>query len=227
MRRFARSFPFPYSPLSDNPRNSWPFAFVPLGKGEPRLHAMRSFTNQLQQVARRLMRAPMFTMVTLVTLAVGIGANSAIFSVINGVLLKPLPYDDPDRIVGVWHTAPGLGFERLNASPASYFTYREESHVFEKSGIWRSDTATITGLAEPEQVDIMQVTFDVLPVLRIQPVIGRGFSEKDDTPDTPETVLLSYGYWQRKFGDDPQAVGKRLIVEGRARDIIGILPQSF
>lgn len=173
------------------------------------------------------MRAPMFTLVTLITLAVGIGANSAIFSVINGVLLKPLPYDDPDRIVGVWHTAPGLGFQRLNASPATYFTYREEGHVFEKSGIWRSDTATITGLAEPEQVDIMQVTFDVLPVLRIQPVIGRGFSEKDDTPGTPETVMLSYGYWQRKFGGDPQAVGKRLLVEGRARDIIGVLPQSF
>jgi predicted permease len=188
---------------------------------------MGSFTEQLSHVARRLTRAPLFTAVTLLTLAVGIGANSAIFSVINGVLLKPLPYPEPDRIVGVWHTAPGLGFKQLNASPSTYLTYREENRVFEESGVWQGDSDTITGVGEPEQVDAINVTYGILPVLGVQPVIGRVFTEKDDTPGSPETVMLSYAYWQRKFGGDPHTVGKRLIVDGKAKDIIGVLPQSF
>ncbi len=136
---------------------------------------MGSFSEQLRHVARRLTRAPLFTAVTLLTLAVGIGANSAIFSVINGVLLKPLPYPEPDRIVGVWHTAPGLGFKQLNASPSTYFTYREENRVFEESGVWNGDSDTITGVGEPEQVDAINVTYGILPVLRVQPVVGRAF----------------------------------------------------
>jgi predicted permease len=188
---------------------------------------MGSFTEQLSHVTRRLTRAPLFTAVTLLTLAVGIGANSAIFSVINGVLLKPLPYPEPDRIVGVWHTAPGLGFKQLNASPSTYFTYREENRVFEESGVWNGDSDTITGVGEPEQVDAINVTYGILRVLRVQPVVGRAFTEKDDTPGSPETVMLSYAYWQRKFGGDPQAIGKRLVVDGKAKDIIGVLPQSF
>ena len=169
----------------------------------------------------------MFTLVTLLTLGVGIGANSAIFSVINGVLLKPLPYDDPDRIVGVWHKAPGLGFPQLNSSPAAYFTYKEESRVFERTALWRGDTITITGLAEPEHATCLTVTADFLPILRIHPVLGREFSEEEDSPGGPQTVMLSYAYWQRKFGGDQSAIGKRLIIDGVARDIIGVLPQSF
>src|SRR5690348_16879546 len=90
----------------------------------------------LRPVLRRLRRSPMFTLMTLLTLAVGIGANTAIFSVVNGVLLKPLPYPEPDRLVGVWHTAPGLNIQQLNSSPASYFTYREEGRSFQENGLW-------------------------------------------------------------------------------------------
>jgi predicted permease len=188
---------------------------------------MHSFHEQLRHIVRRLIAAPLFTVVTLLTLALGIGANSAIFSIIKGVLLKPLPYEDPHQLVGVWHTAPGLGYDTLNSGPATYFTYLEEGRSFEESGLYTGGSATITGLNEPERVDVLRVTYGVLPALRIRPVVGRTFSARDDSPGTPETVILSYAYWQRKFGGDPQAVGRRLMVDGAARDIIGVLPQSF
>jgi type IV secretory pathway VirB3-like protein len=114
---------------------------------------MGSLTDQLKQVFRRLARAPMFTAITLITLAVGIGANSAIFSVVRGILLKPLPYPNPDQLAGVWENAPGLGWKDMNASPATYFTFREENRTFVDTGLWRGDSVRVTGLAEPKQVD--------------------------------------------------------------------------
>lgn len=185
------------------------------------------FSDRLRQAARRLIRAPLFTAVTLVTLAVGIGANTALFSVINGVLLKPLPFDDPDRLVGVWHTAPGLGIKLLNASPSTYFTYREENRVFEDVGLWNDASVTVTGTAEPEQVDAVLFTDGMLPILRVRPLLGRAFTAKDDSAGSQETVILSYAYWQRRFGGDPQIIGRRLIVNGKAHDIIGVMAQSF
>lgn len=191
---------------------------------------MRTFQNELQHVLRRLRRSPMFTAITLVTLAVGIGSNAAIFSVLNGTLIKPLPYPEPDRLVAVWETAPGLnipGLGALNASPATCFTFREEGRVFQDIGIWRRDSVSVTGLAEPEQVPSLFVTDGVLPLLRVQPFRGRWFSRKDDSPGSPETVMLAYGYWQRKFGGNPAAIGKRIMVDGRAREVIGVMPQNF
>jgi putative ABC transport system permease protein len=186
-----------------------------------------NFATHLRHTVRRLARAPLFTGVTLLTLAIAIGANSAIFSVINSVLLKPLPYPEIGSLVGVWHTAPGLGIKMLNASPSTYFTYREENRSFESLGLWRDDTANVTGLAEPERVDSLSVTADLLPTLRVQPAVGRTFSARDDSPGSPETVILSYGYWQRKFGGDSGAIGKRLLVDGKARDIIGVMSKEF
>ncbi|MDQ2945096.1 MAG: ABC transporter permease, partial [Acidobacteriota bacterium] len=185
------------------------------------------FVLDIVKLTRRLMRAPMFTGVTLLTLAVGIGANTALFSVINGVLLKPLPFAEPDRLVGVWHTAPGLGIKLLNASPSTYFTYREENRVFEDIGLWNDGSVTVTGTAEPEQVDAVLFTDGMLPLLRVRPLLGRIFSAKDDTPGNPETVILSYAYWQRKFGGEPSVLGRRLVINGKAYDIIGVMPQSF
>ena len=98
---------------------------------------------------RCLLKAPLFTTVTLITLAVGIGANTAIFSIVYGVLLKPLPFTDPERLVGVWHKAPGTGFENLNQSPATYFTYRDHSRTFQDIGIYRWDSVSITGRGDP------------------------------------------------------------------------------
>jgi len=188
---------------------------------------MGSFRMQIRHVVRRLMRSPMFTAVTLITLAVGIGANTAIFSVLEGVLLKPIPYPNPDQLVGVWETAPGVNFPEVNASPATYFTFREENRTFQDTGIWRSDSVSVTGLAEPEQVDALEVTDGVLPILGVQPIRGRWFTRKDDSPGSPETVMLAYGYWQRRFGGDPSVIGRRITIDGSAREVIGIMPQSF
>ncbi|MGE5813903.1 MAG: ABC transporter permease [Acidobacteriota bacterium] len=178
-------------------------------------------------VTRRLLRAPLFTFVALLTLAVGIGANTAIFSVVYGILLKPLPFSEPARLVGVWHTAPGLGFPVINQSPATYLTYREEGRVFEDQGLWDNGTVSITGHGDPEQVDALYVTDGTLPILRVQPILGRRFSKADDSPGTPQTVILAYPYWQRKFAADESVVGKKLLVENEPYEIIGVLPEAF
>ncbi|HLM98078.1 MAG TPA: ABC transporter permease [Bryobacteraceae bacterium] len=188
---------------------------------------MGSFLNEAKPVVRRLMRSPMFTAITLITLAVGIGANTAIFSVLNGVLLKPLPYPNPDQLVGVWETAPGLGWTDANASPSTYFTFREENRTFQDTGIWRTDSVSVTGTGEPELVESLMVTDGTLPILGIQPIRGRWFSQKDDLPGSPGTVMLTYGYWQRKFGGDSSVLGRRIIIDGEAREVVGVMPQRF
>ncbi len=169
----------------------------------------------------------MFTLITLVTLAIGIGANTAIFSVVEGVLLKPLPYPHPEELIGVWHTAPGVNITDLNASPSLLFTYREEGRTLQSVGLWREGAATVTGLAEPERVSVLYVTDGVLVALGVPPARGRPFSEKDDGPGSPPTVILPHGYWQSRFGGDPAVVGRRLVVDGEAREVIGVMPRHF
>jgi len=182
---------------------------------------------QIRYLVRKLAQTPMFTLVSVVTLALGIGATSAIFSVVNGVLLQPLPFDEPNELVGVWHEAPGLGFDLLNQSPALHFTYRDEGQVFEDIGMWDNSQATVTGTAEPERVQSMRVTDGTLSLLRVRPALGRIFSADDDAAGAAETAILGYGYWQRRFGADPEIVGKAISVDGRPREIIGVLPEGF
>jgi hypothetical protein len=188
---------------------------------------MGSLRNQLKQVLRRLSRAPIFTAITLVTLAVGIGANTAIFSVIEGVLLKPLPYPHPEGLVAVSLTAPGLNIKDLNPSPADYFIYREQNRTFQDIGLTMGYSVNITGLAQPEHASGLQVTDGVLPILGATPILGRLFTRADDSPGGAETVMLSYGYWIRKFGGDRSVIGKTITVDGTLRQIIGVLPKDF
>jgi predicted permease len=188
---------------------------------------MESFNNELKQVLRRLGRAPMFTAITLITLAAGVGANTVVFSVLEGVLLKPLPYPKPDELIGVWHTAPGIQIKDLDMSPSDYFIYREQNKTLQDIGLYAGDSVSVTGVAEPEQVDSLRVTDGTLPLLGIPPLLGRTFNKQDDSPGAPETVMLTYGYWRRKFGGDISAVGRNIIVDGKSRQIIGVLPQRF
>src|ERR1700676_4149076 len=134
---------------------------------------MNSFPNQLKQILRRLWRAPVFTVVTLITLGAGVGATVAVFSVVEGVLLKPLPYPHPESLVGVWHTAPGVNIKTLNMAPSNYFVYREQSQTFQSIGMYRQDSVSITGVAEPEQVNGLNVTHETLPTLGFVPRPGR------------------------------------------------------
>jgi putative ABC transport system permease protein len=184
----------------------------------------------LRHVLRRLALAPMFTAITLVTLALGIGANTAIFSVVNGVLLKPLPYPAAGQLAGVWHLAPGITGTmggNINCSPTMYFTYRDESRTFQDFGLWSNDDASVTGIGEPEQVRVLDVTYGTLQALGVQPLVGRWFSQADDTPGTPETVILTYGYWQQRFGGNASAIGRSIDIDSKPRTIIGVMPRDF
>ncbi len=178
-------------------------------------------------ILRRLMRSPMFAAITLLTLAIGIGANTAIFSVVNGILLKPLPYTDPERLVGLWHTAPGLNMAELNMAPANYFIYREQGRTFVDVGLYTGGSVSITEVGQPEQVQSLSVTDGTLPLLGVHPELGRIFTRHDDTDGSPRTAVLTWGYWQQRFGGSPAAIGKRILVDGRQHEIIGVLPRSF
>ena len=180
-----------------------------------------------RHILRRLLRTPAFSTVAVLTLALGIGANSAIFSVIEGVLLKPLPFARPQELIGVWHTAKLVNLPELNMSPFLYFTYRDQNRTLQDIGMWDTESSTVTGLAEPERVDTLQVTDGVLPLLGVPPEIGRWFSRQDDSPGSPETAMLMYGYWQLRFGGDRSVIGRRLMLDGVAHEIIGVMPERF
>ena len=185
------------------------------------------FGDQFKQVFRRLAKAPLFTTITLLTLAVGIGANTVVFSVVQGVLLKPLDYPHADQLIGIWHKAPGINIPILNSAPFLYFIDREQSTTLQDVGAYNGDSLSVTGVGQPEHVQGMDVTDGTLPLLGVKPALGRLFSRRDDSPDTPETVILSYGYWQRRFGGSNSALGRSITVDGKAREIIGILPRNF
>ncbi len=187
---------------------------------------MALFTDRLRQVLRRLSRAPLFTAITLVTLAIGVGANTVIFSVVEGVLLKPLPYPHPEQLIGVWHTAPGINIKDLNMAPSIYFIDREQNTTLQDIGVYDGDSLNVTGAGEPEHVRGLDVTDGTLPILGVAPALGRLFTRKDDSPGSPETVLLSYGYWQKKFGSDRSVIGRSITVDGKPREIIGVLPRG-
>jgi len=188
---------------------------------------MGSFSNQLRHVLRRLRHTPMFTVITLVTIAVGVGANTAVFSVLEGVLLKPLPYPHPGGLVGVWLTAPGLKIKDVPLGPAYYFIFREQNRSFQTFGAYTDDSSTVTGKGDPEKVDSLLVTYGALPALGVPPALGRTFNESDELPSSPDTVMLSHGYWQRKFGGDRSVVGRSIRVDGKAHEVIGVMPEGF
>jgi len=181
----------------------------------------------MKYVLRRLMHSPLFTATTILTLAIGIGANTAIFSVVQGVLLKPLPYPNPHELISVQHAAPGVNAPEMPSAPSNYFVYRDENKVFQDIALWTNDSFSITGVAEPQQIDGMDVTDGLLPILGVQPVLGRLFTAKDDSPGSPLTAMISYGYWQRNYGGDRSVIGRTITADSRAYEIIGVLPQGF
>lgn len=189
---------------------------------------VEAFLRDVRYGARALRRAPGFTIVATLTLALGIGATTAMFSVVNGILLRPLPYPEQDRLIELVHEAPGLGISQLYFSPAAYFGYRDHSQTFEAVGLWDWDRSpvTVTGSGEPEAVRSLEVTHEVLTILGADPIVGRGFREADDLPGSMPTAIVSYGYWQRHLGGaDP--LGRTLVVDGIPRQVIGVLPQWF
>jgi predicted permease len=192
---------------------------------------MGLLTTQLRQILRRLGRAPIFTAIAVLTLAVGIGATTAIFSIVESVLLKPLPYPQPEELVAVRFTIQGFSSKDISASDTAYFIFREQNRTFQEIGLYsyrtESFSVNVTGPGEPERIPALVVTDSLLPMLGVTPLHGRSFTRADDSPDSADTVILSYGYWSRKLGGDPSVIGRTIELDGKLHTIIGVLPESF
>jgi predicted permease len=194
--------------------------------------ALESILADLKFVLRRLRKSPGFTVTVLLTLAIGIGANTAVFSVLNSVILKPLPYPEPDRLVSLNLDAPGAeglaSFESgLRLSGSMYFTFSEHNRTFQSLGVWRPGTSNVTGFAQPEEVHAVNMTDGVLETLGVPPLIGRWLSAADYDPKNANNIMLSYGYWERRFGGDRSVIGRSLMVDSRQRTIIGVMPRGY
>src|SRR5215472_4371514 len=190
-------------------------------------HFIETLRQDVRYALRMLRKSPGFTAVAVLTLALGIGANTAIFSVIEGVLLKPLPYPHPEQLVTINISPLALDPLVHNMAPEDYFIFREQARSFQSIGLYIGQPANITGTAEPEHVRALYVTYDTLAAFAVPPKLGRLFSPADDSPNAPPTAVLTYGYWQRNFGGDPSAISKTIIVDGSPNRIIGVLPRSF
>ncbi|HEX8813679.1 MAG TPA: ABC transporter permease, partial [Terracidiphilus sp.] len=193
---------------------------------------LESLLSDVKFALRRLRKAPGFTATILLTLAIGIGANTAVFSVVNGVLLKPLAYPHSERLVALRLDAPGLGglsstSDGLNLSPSMYLTFSRHNHSFESMGVWTMRNANVTGLAQPDEVDAAVVSGGVLETLGVPAMLGRSLSAADQDPRGAKTVMLNYPYWQRRFGGDRGVIGRSIQVDGVTRTIVGVMPKNF
>ena len=188
---------------------------------------MRS--SDLSRAVRSLRRHWRFTAAAVLTLAIGIGATTTIFSVVYGVLIKPLPYPNADELVSLRHMAPGVTASKLGLASSMYVTYRDENHVFDQIGLWSNSERTVTGLSEAEQVGALAVTDGTLQALGVQPLLGRWFSDAEykSQAEGADPVIVSHAFWQRRFGGDRSAIGRTFSLDSRPSQIVGIMPQGF
>jgi predicted permease len=200
----------------------------PLTPAAPTGQLLTDLWQDLRYAARMFSKKPAFAAAAVLTLALGIGATTAIFSVVYAVLLKPLPFHEPERLVSLMHRPQGIrGLGATNHGPATYFTYRDHQRAFEDLGAWESSDVSITGRGDPEHVDALSVSDATLPLLGVQPLRGRFFNTEDDAPGSPLRVVLTYGYWQRRFGGAVDVIGQTLAIDGTPAEVIGVLPSSF
>jgi putative ABC transport system permease protein len=213
------------------------FAYVKFGgverakegaRDEFRPAVLQDSLRDLRYAVRALRRAPVFTVVAALTLALGIGATTAVFTVVHGVLIKPLPFRDADALVTLKHTSPNV-----NAGPpvgvalSLLVTYSRENRSFEHVGVWSRGTENALVGTVPEEVTTLNVSAGTLRALGIQPAMGRWFTEDDQTPGAPETVIIMDGFWGRRFGRDPAIIGRQITVDSRPRLVVGVMPASF
>jgi predicted permease len=180
-------------------------------------HALRGFR-----------RTPASTCALVLTLALGIGVTTAVFSVVYGVLLKPLPFEEPDRLVAVNHRLPGFGVPRNGPqSEATYFTYRDHARAFEDIGVWRAMDVSVSDRGTAERIRALRVSDGLMPLLRVRPFLGRLIGREDDAPGAPGVVVLTYSYWASAFGAARDTLGRSLNIDGAPHEVIGVLPASF
>ena len=193
---------------------------------------VESLLTDLKHVFRRLGRSPGFAITVVLTLAIGIGANTAVFSVLNSVLIRPLPYPEPEQLVTLRLHAPGApGLadfrDELRLSASMYLTFSAHNKSFQSMGVWFPGTASITGIAQPEQVNIALISDGVLQTFNVPAAAGQWLTAADQDPRGAQRVMLSYGYWQRRFGGDPSVVGRTIHVDSQPREIAGVMPRGF
>ncbi|MCC6202980.1 MAG: ABC transporter permease, partial [Gammaproteobacteria bacterium] len=188
--------------------------------------------HDLRYACRSLSRSPGFSLTVILMLALGIGGATAVYSVVDGVLLKPLSYPNPDELVAVWHDAPGApGIAAMSGglpmSPSMVLAYREQNRSFQSMGSWLPGTASVTEVGRPEQVPTATVLGDALQTLGIPPLLGRWLTDDDHRIDAAPVTLLGHRYWQRRFGGDPNVIGKTVTVDSLTTEIVGVMPQGF
>jgi len=188
---------------------------------------MQTLLQDLRYGARMLLKNPGFTSIAVLTLALGIGANSAIFSVLNAVLWQRLPYKAPERLVIVWETIPKTGLTENTPAPFNYYAWREQSQVFENLAAWQIQLENLTGAGEPEQIPGQGVSASFFPLLGVEPMLGRSFLPEEDRGGNHHVVMLSHGLWERRFGGDPKIVGRKVSLSNVSHEVIGVMPPSF
>jgi putative ABC transport system permease protein len=186
---------------------------------------MESFFQDLRFGLRTLVRNPAFSIVAVLTLTLGVGANAAIFSVVNAVLLQPLPWGNPDRVVTVW--SRWTAFEKTWVSDGEVNDFRRESRTLSAIGAWDERAVNVTGDGEPERLAAGGVTANLFSVLGVQPVLGRLFSTAEDAPNGPRVAILGHGLWQRRYAADPAIVGRSILIDGQSYEVVGVMPAGF
>jgi putative ABC transport system permease protein len=187
---------------------------------------MRTLFNDLRYGLRLLRQAPTFTAIAICALALGIGANTAIFSTLDAVVLRPLPYQDPDRVVMVFEDCSSIGFPHNTPAPANYFDWKAQNHVFTDMAAVRYRGMSITGDGSPEQLKGQAVTANLFSVLGVSALIGRTFSDEEDRAGA-QVVVISYGLWQRRYFGDPARLNQPIMLNGTKYSVIGVMPRDF
>jgi putative ABC transport system permease protein len=188
---------------------------------------MSSLKHDFRYGLRVLWRNRALTAIVLLSLALGIGANTAIFSVVNSVLFRPLPFKDPEKLVVVWEDASFVGFPENTPSPGNYADWKSQNHVFSKMAAMRNQDYNLTGGGEPLKLSGFQVTADFFPLLGVQPIHGRVFTQSEDSPDANKVAVLSYGFWQSRFAGQTNIVGQDIILNNAKYTVVGIMPSNF
>src|SRR5687768_5884594 len=188
---------------------------------------MENLVQDLRYGVRMLLQKPAFTFVVVLALAVGIGANSAIFSVVNAVLLRPLPYADPERLVMIWMDNSRINIAEDWHSFPNYTDYRDHNEVLESIAAFNNRSFNITGSGEPERVQGAWMTGSLLPLLGVAPALGRNFSSEEEQPGKDQVVIIGHGLWKRRFGGDPNILEQTIMLNGNPRTVIGVMPQGF
>jgi len=185
------------------------------------------FLQDVRYGLRSLLKRPGFTAVAVITLALGIGANAAIFSVVNAVLLRPLQFREPERLAIVWEDASFVGFPRNTPAPAVYSDWKNQAQSFEDMAATHESSRNLTGDGEPERVPTRRVTHNFFSLLGVQPLIGRGFLPEEDRPQANKVVVLSYPLWQSRYAGDPNILNRTILLNGEKHTVVGVMPAGF